>query len=191
MSESHPYSKLDYSWKIILRRYLAKLSAAATAAVGRAELMPIEAVEKLGAELGAYPLIWAELSVLEQAEVEVLHTVGTNVRLCARIVAVAEIGRSYEFGRVEPVGQLLIQTAGGQRRKASSYGLGTARVWNARVAKGTGTPANDDGEAALEGNDGVDSPSSDDFIGDSAHVAQELLAPANGQVQNRRDYQAL
>lgn len=115
MSESHPYSKLDDSWKIVLRRYLAKLSAAATAAVGRAELMPVEAVEKLGAELGAYPLIWAELRVFEQAEVEVLDTVGTNIRLCARIVAVAEIGRSYEFRRVEPVGQLLIQATGGQR----------------------------------------------------------------------------
>jgi hypothetical protein len=180
VSESHPYSKLDDSRKIILRGYLAKLSAAATAAVGRAELMPIEAVEKLGAELGAYPLIWAEFGVLEQAKVEVLRTVGTNIRFCARIVAVAVIRRSYELRRVEPVGQLLIQAAGGQRRKAGSYGLGTARVWNARVAKRTGTPANDNGEAALEGNDGVESPSSDDFIGDSAHVAQEPLAPANG-----------
>ena len=77
--------------------------------------MPIEAVEKLGAEFGAYPLIRAELSVLEQPEVEVLHTVRTNIRLGARIVAVAVIGRSYEFRGVEPVGQLLIQAARSQR----------------------------------------------------------------------------
>ena len=114
MSECHPQSELHDAREIILSRYLPKVSAAATAAVGRIKLRVIEAVEELCAELGAEPLTWTKLSVLEHRKVEILGPVVPYVRLRTRIVAVAVICRAprREYGRVKPVCQPLVQRAG-------------------------------------------------------------------------------
>src|SRR5436305_6489172 len=107
------------------------------------------------------------------------HSVVPYIRLRARIVAVVVNVwiAGGEDRRVEPRSQLLIQRARGQMRRPGSCRAGTTRIGDTGAAECTRAPADNDGEAALEGDDGVDPPSADERIGNSVQVIQKLLTP--------------
>src|SRR5438552_17241194 len=96
-----------------------------------------------------------------------------------------------EHGSVKPVGQPCVQRAGGQLRQGRSRIAGTAHVRDTGVAEQARAPADDNREAALEGDDGIDSPPADELIGDSVQVSCKLLALAKRQVKNASKYEAL
>src|SRR5215475_2884606 len=151
----------------------------------------IKSVEELSPELNPHPLVRTKLGVLEDSEVKVLYPVSAYVRLSTRIGAVAVIVGMREHGCVEPVGQLVVQRTGGPMRYSSSRIAGTAHVREAGLAEQTRAPADDYREACLERNDGIDSPSADQFVRDTIQVVGVFLALAKGQIQNGGDHQAL
>src|SRR5215472_14060396 len=75
--------------------------------------------------------------------------------------------------------------------QSSSRGTGTGHVWDAGATKRARATADDDREAALECNDGIDSPSADQLVSNSVQVISKLLALANRQIEHGRKYQAL
>jgi len=76
-------------------------------------------------------------------------------------------------------------------RHASPRRPGTAYVGYAGVAEWTRTASDDNRETFLESDDGIDSPSADQLIGDSVQIIRELLTSAKGQIQNGTQHQAL
>src|SRR5438270_12273841 len=92
--EGHPQGELHDSWKIILAGHWPEASATATTRIGRIKLHTIEKVEELSPELDADPFLGTKLSVLEDRKVKIFHSVVPYIRLGARIVAVAVIGRT-------------------------------------------------------------------------------------------------
>src|SRR5258708_4354769 len=178
-------------WKIVLAAYLAKRGTTATAAIGRTKLRVVEPVEELCAELGAQPLIRTKLGVFEDGEVKVLHPVSAYVRLGTRIGAVAVIVGMREHGSVKPVSQPLIQRAGSLLRRGRSGIAGTAHVRDTGLAEQARAPADDNREAALEGDDGIDAPSAHELVGNSVEVICKLLALAKRKVKNGSEYQVL
>jgi len=111
--EGEPQRELDLARDIVLSGYTPKIITAATAAVRRTELWVVEPVEELCAELGAEPLVWTKLRVLEDGKVKVLHPVTAYVGLGTRIGAVAVIVAVREYASIEPAGQPCVQGAGG------------------------------------------------------------------------------
>src|SRR5256884_7218860 len=134
---------------------------------------------------------WSSDVCSSDLKIKVLHAIGPNVGLGTRIGAVAEVGALSEYRSVKPLSQPLIERTRGQMRQRGSDRSGAARVGNAGVAEGPRAPADDDREATLECDDGVDSPPADQLIGNSVHVACILLAPPKRQVQNGCENQAL
>src|ERR1700730_4735655 len=111
--EGEPQRELDLARNIVLAGYSPKIAAAAAAAIRRTELRVVEPVEELSAELGAKPLVWTKLSVLEDGEVKVFHPVSAYVRLGTRIGAKAVSRAVRKYGRIKPFGQPCVQGAGG------------------------------------------------------------------------------
>src|SRR5258705_445731 len=81
-----------------------------------------------------------------------------------------------------------------------------SRFWQRRCCSGmAGTPpvryrvnkkkvratADDNREASLEGDDGIDAPSADELVGNSVEVICKLLALAKRKVKNGSEYQVL
>src|SRR5215472_4281147 len=191
-----PQRELNEAREVILASDLAKRGAAAAARIGRIELRLVESVEELRPELAAKPFVRTKFGVLEEGKIEVLHAVAPNVRFRARIAertADGEVGRVAicEYGRVEPVGQPSVQRARGQMGQSSSGRAGTRHVWNTGATKRARATADDDREACLECNDGIDSPSADELVCHAVQVISKLLAPANGQIKHGCKYQAL
>lgn len=102
--EGEPQRELYLARDVVLPGYSPKIIAAAAAAVWRTELRVVEPVKELCAELGAKPLVWTKLRVLEDGEVNVLHSVAAYVGLGTRTVAVAVIAAVREYASIEPVG---------------------------------------------------------------------------------------
>src|SRR2546429_9996855 len=84
-----------------------------------------------------------------------------------------------------------MERPGGKVPKGCWGGGGAAGLGSAGLGGARGAPADDDREATLECDDGVDSPPADQLIGNSVHVACILLAPPKRQVQNGCENQAL
>ena len=97
---------------------------------GNAEPAMIRYVEGLGAELQVKAILVAEPVILEQAKVQVVYAVPTNVRQCSPGGAVSKWRRLAEYRRVEP----LIQAA--DRRPAKHRTLAVI-VWARIAAIGT------------------------------------------------------
>src|SRR5258707_4739129 len=96
-----------------------------------------------------------------------------------------------EHGSVKPVSQPLIQRAGSLLRRGRSGIAGTTHVRDTGLAEQARAPADDNREAALEGDDGIDTPSADELVGNSVEVICKFLALAKRQVKNGSEYQAL
>ena len=140
----------------------------------------IKSVEELGAELDAVPFVLTELGVLEDSEVKVFHAVGANVRLGAGIGSVAVVRPVREYGGVKPVVEPVVQRTGSLMGQTGPDWACATRIGYAGVAERTRTAADDDREAALEGNDRIDPPTADQFVGDAVQIIGELLALAQG-----------
>src|SRR5271165_1226147 len=132
--EIKPQAELNDSRQVVLLGYLPKATATAATCIGRTELGSIENVEEFRAELQIKAAFRAKRRVLEERHVEVRHPVGTDVRFRARIIPVAVIRRCHEGRCIEPMGQLLGRTAGGQRLWANSVREGAAHVVDTGVA---------------------------------------------------------
>src|SRR6201987_377983 len=165
--EGKPQRELDEAWKIVLTRDSAKVRATAASGIGRIELRMIESVRELRAELDTVPFVLTKLGVLEDGEVKVPDAVGANVGFGARIVAVAVIRARCEYRRIKPVGEPIIERTGSVMRQTGPDGAGTACIGNASVAQGAGAATDDDREAALECDDGIDSPPTNQLVRDS------------------------
>src|SRR3954453_11921848 len=85
MSEGHSPGKLNDTGQIVLPGHLAKLPAPS---LWRIELCSVEQVEELTPELKAISTIRAKLRVFKGGKVEVLLSVGTDVRLGPRICTI-------------------------------------------------------------------------------------------------------
>jgi len=170
--ERKPQGKLDEAWKIVLTSDPAKVRSTTTTGIGGIELRMVESVEELRAELDPHPFVATEPGVFEDREVKVPHAVVADVRFGAGIAQGTggrEVGRVAfrEYGSVEPVRQSVVQRTGRQMRQSSSRRAGTGHVWDAGVTQRAGATADDDREAGLECNDGIDSPSADELVGHS------------------------
>lgn len=191
--ESESQGELHDSWKIICAGNLPKTRATTTIRIRRIELYTIEQVEELCAELKAKPFVRTEFRVLEGCKVKIFHSVIPYVWLSPRIITVVVHVRitGREYGRIKPMGQPLVQRAGGQMRQGSPDRPGAATIGNTRAAECTRAPADNDGKPALEGDDGINSPSTDEFIRNAVHAAQEFFASPNRQVEYRANYEPL
>src|SRR5207302_7225760 len=189
--ERKPQGELDQAWKVVRAAHSPKACASTTVGIGRVKLRSVEAVEELCPELSAEPFIRTKLGVLEEGKVKVLHAVVPDVRLGTRIGAVAEVRTVRIHRRVKPFSEPLIQRTGSHVRHTSSRWAGTPRVYYAGVAEEARAPTDDNREAALEGDDGINPPSADELIGNSAQVTGKVPAFAKGQVQNGTEHQAL
>src|SRR4026209_1271 len=76
-------------------------------------------------------------------------------------------------------------------RQASPYRTGAARIGYTNVAERTWAAPDDNRKAALEGNDRIEPPTADQFVGNAVQIIGKLSAFAEGQVDNRSDHQAL
>jgi len=68
----------------------------------------VEAVEELGPELDTKPVLWTKLSILKNGKVPVVRSVAPNIRLGARIGAIAEVVAVCEYGSVKPPVELVL-----------------------------------------------------------------------------------
>ena len=180
--EGEPQRELDLARNIVLAGYSPKIFAAATAAIRRTELRAVEPVEELSAELDTKPFVWTKLGVLEEGKVNVLHPVSAYVRLGTRIGTITVVRAGNKYGSVVPLGQFLVFGTGSQVRQVSSRRPGTAHVGNTGTAERTRAATDDNREAALDGDDGIDAPSADELIGNPVQVICKLLALANRHV---------
>src|SRR5438045_4177881 len=76
-------------------------------------------------------------------------------------------------------------------RQRSPDWSGTARIGDAGITERTRAPTDDDREAALEGDDGIDSPPTDELIGNSVQVISELFAMAERKIQHGTKHKTL
>ena len=163
---------------------LAEASAAATTGIGRIELDAVKGIEELSAELKVHSAFWRQFKVLEDTEVEILHAVIAQIRFRPRVVAIpVVVGTTRRKGSgIEPVSQPGVERAAGHLFGSDSGRQSTADIRNAGVAKCPRAAPDDNGEAALEGDDRIDSPSANHRILDGIHVGHEppaLCRPAN------------
>ena len=125
----------------------------------------VEEVKELRPKLEPQFIIGAEFRVLEHREVHVLFRILAKIRLRTRIIAASEGGGVGEWRGSEPFAQPLGSGSRSEIFAASPCHPAAASFWDTGTAKSIAASSNVEREAALERNDAVDSPPSDDLIG--------------------------
>src|SRR6516162_333058 len=146
--------------------------------VGQVKIRTIEQIEYLGAKLKRETL--AKTSVLQGGEVPG-RKAGTGQRIAANVAVEAEVrghvGGSKKRVGVEPLGRL----AKDDRTGEIWVDERTHRIALVTVARWVVTQLRGEGEAALQGHDGVDGPTADKPVRESTPIVNVALATANRQ----------
>src|SRR5215469_11971701 len=146
--------------------------------VGQVKIRTIEQIEYLGAKLKGEAL--ANASVLQGGEVPG-RKAGTDQGIAANVAVKAEVrghvGGSKKRVGVEPLGRLAKDDGTGEIRVDE----GTHRIACVAVARRVVTQLRGEGQAALQGHDGVDRPATDKPVGESTPIVNVALATANRQ----------
>ena len=102
--ESESQRKLNVAWKIVLSGDLAHRRATEIG-VGRIELCTVESVEELSTELHGQSFVRAKRRVFEEREVEVVHTLRSDVGFGTGVGSITVVRRAAcgEHGSVKPM----------------------------------------------------------------------------------------